>query len=125
MGVNEIQSDINNLNSQVRNLGISKTNYQNMNKKITQAINELSVSYNYIKDAKVKLVENYTSETSRKKEGELEEQANNIDNIIRKLRDEILTESNRQITTMESQMQQKQQEILRKEQELQEEKNQE
>ena len=41
MGVAEIQSSIDNLNSQVRGLGNLKTDYQNMNNQINEAIKEL------------------------------------------------------------------------------------
>ena len=102
MGVAEIQSSIDNLNSQVRGLGNLKTDYQNMNNQINEAIKELSASYNSIIEAKNKLSQNYSSETANNKLKDLEEEANKINNLIKKLRDEILAESNRKISTINS-----------------------
>lgn len=123
MSVYEIQSDINNLNSQIRGLGNSITNYQNMNNQINQAITELSTAYNYIVNARNQLSENYSSEVANKKVEELRVVADDINALISKLRDQILAESNRKITSIGNQIQGKQNEVLRKNIELQEEKN--
>lgn len=123
MGVAEIQSSINNLNSQVISLGNLRTDYQNMNNQINQAIAELSASYNAIGDAKNKLSQNYSSESAEKKIESLDLEANKINELIKKLREEILAESNRKISSINSTIQQTQQEISSKNRELQEEKN--
>ena len=123
MSVYEIKSDINNLNSQIRGLGNSITNYQNMNNQINQAITELSTAYNYIVNARNQLSENYSSEVANKKVEELRVVADDINALISKLRDQILAESNRKITSIGNQIQGKQNEVLRKNIELQEEKN--
>lgn len=123
MSVYEIQSDINNLNSQIRGLGNSRTNYQNMNNQINQAITELSTAYNYIVNARNQLSENYSSDVANKKVEELRVVADDINALISKLRDQILAESNRKITSIGNQIQGKQNEVLRKNIELQEEKN--
>lgn len=123
MSVYEIQSDINNLNSQIRGLGNSRTNYQNMNNQINQAITELSTAYNYIVNARNQLSENYSSDVANKKVEELRVVADDINALISKLRNQILAESNRKITSIGNQIQGKQNEVLRKNIELQEEKN--
>lgn len=123
MSVYEIQSDINNLNSQIRGLGNSRTNYQNMNNQINQAITELSTAYNYIVNARNQLSENYSSDVANKKVEELRVVADDINALISKLRDQILAESNRKIISIGNQIQGKQNEVLRKNIELQEEKN--
>ena len=123
MSVYEIQSDINSLNSQIRGLGNSRTNYQNMNNQINQAITELSTAYNYIVNARKRLSENYSSEAANKKVEELRGVADDINALISKLRDQILAESNRKITSIGNQIQGKQNEVLRKNIELQEERN--
>ncbi len=123
MSVYEIQSDINSLNSQIRGLGNSRTNYQNMNNQINQAITELSTAYNYIVNARNQLSQNYSSEAANKKVEELRVAADDINALISKLRDQILAESNRRITSIGNQIQGKQDEVLRKNRELQEEKN--
>lgn len=123
MSVYEIQSDINNLNSQIRGLGNSRTNYQNMNNQINQAITELSTAYNYIVNARNQLSENYSSDVANKKVEELRVVADDINALISKLRDQILAESNRKIKSIGNQIQGKQNEVLRKNIELQEEKN--
>lgn len=123
MSVYEIQSDINSLNSQIRGLGNSRTNYQNMNNQINQAITELSTAYNYIVNARNQLPQNYSSEAANKKVEELRVAADDINALISKLRDQILAESNRRITSIGNQIQGKQDEVLRKNRELQEEKN--
>ena len=123
MSVYEIQSDINSLNSQIRGLGNSRTNYQNMNNQINQAITELSTAYNYIVNARNQLSQNYSSEEANKKVEELRVAADDINALISKLRDQILAESNRRITSIGNQIQGKQDEVLRKNRELQEEKN--
>lgn len=123
MSVYEIQSDINNLNSQIRGLGNSRTNYQNMNNQINQAITELSTAYSYIVNARNQLSENYSSDVANKKVEELRVVADDINALISKLRDQILAESNRKITSIGNQIQGKQNEVLRKNIELQEEKN--
>lgn len=123
MSVYEIQSDINSLNSQIRGLGNSRTNYQNMNNQINQAITELSTSYNYIVNAKNQLSQNYSSEAANKKVEELRVAADDINSLISKLRDQILAESNRRISAIGNQIQGKQNEVLRKNRELQEERN--
>ena len=123
MSVYEIQSDINSLNSQIRGLGNSRTNYQNMNNQINQAITELSTAYNYIVNARNQLSQNYSSEAANKKVEELRVVADDINALISKLRDQILAESNRRITSIGNQIQGKQDEVLRKNRELQEEKN--
>ena len=123
MSVYEIQSDINNLNSQIRGLGNSITNYQNMNNQINQAITELSTAYNYIVNARNQLSENYSSDVANKKVEELRVVADDINALISKLRNQILAESNRKITSIGNQIQGKQNEVLRKNIELQEEKN--
>ena len=71
MGVAEIQSSIDNLNSQVRGLGNLKTDYQNMNNQINQAITELSTAYNHIVNARNQLSEKYSSDVANKKVEEL------------------------------------------------------
>ena len=123
MGVSEIQSNINNLNSQIRSLGNLKTDYQNMNNQINRVITELSTSYNHIEDAQTQLAQNYSSKIADQKLEELREDADSINNLIRKLRDEILAESNRRISSINSQIQGKQQEVSQQNQKLQEEKN--
>jgi len=123
LSVYEIQSDINNLNSQIRGLGNSRTNYQNMNNQINQAITELSTAYNYIVNARNQLSENYSSDVANKKVEELRVVADDINALISKLRDQILAESNRKIISIGNQIQGKQNEVLRKNIELQEEKN--
>ena len=123
MSVYEIQSDINSLNSQIRGLGNSRTKYQNMNNQINQAITELSTAYNYIVNARNQLPQNYSSEAANKKVEELRVAADDINALISKLRDQILAESNRRITSIGNQIQGKQDEVLRKNRELQEEKN--
>ena len=123
MSVTEIQNNINGLNNQIRSLGNSRTNYQNMNNQINQAITELSTAYNYIVNARNQLSENYSSEVANKKVEELRVVADDINALISKLRDQILAESNRKITSIGNQIQGKQNEVLRKNIELQEEKN--
>lgn len=125
MGVSEIQSNINNLNSEIRSLGNSKTEYQNMNNQINKAITELSTSYNHIETAQTQLAQNYSSKMADKKLEELGEIADSINELIRILRDEILAESNRKISSINSQIQGKQQEVTQQNQKLQEEKNKE
>ena len=125
LGVAEIQNSINTLNSQVRNLGIQRTQYQNMNNQINQTISELSAAYNAIVDAKNRLIENYSSQSADKKVDALEEDANKINALIKKLRDEILVASNNKINSVNSSIEQAQRDIAKKNMELKEEKNKE
>lgn len=125
MGVAEIQNSINTLNSQVRNLGNQRTQYQNMNNQINQTISELSAAYNAIVDAKNGLAENYSSQSADKKVDVLEEDANKINALIKKLRDEILVASNNKINSVNSSIEQAQRDIAKKNMELKEEKNKE
>ena len=94
-----------------------------MNNQINQAITELSTAYNYIVNARNQLSQNYSSEAANKKVEELRVAADDINALISKLRDQILAESNRRITSIGNQIQGKQDEVLRKNRELQEEKN--
>ncbi len=125
MSIEEIRKDINSLNNQIMSLGNERASYQNMNNQINQIIVELSTSYNYIEDAQEQLLENYDSETSKEKLGELREQAKEINELIRILRDEILVESNRRINSINAQIQERQNTLSRKNRELQEERNKE
>lgn len=125
LGVAEIQNSINTLNSQVRNLGNQRTQYQNMNNQINQTISELSAAYNAIVDAKNRLIENYSSQSADKKVDALEEDANKINALIKKLRDEILVASNNKINSVNSSIEQAQRDIAKKNMELKEEKNKE
>ena len=125
MSIEEIRKDINSLNNQIMSLGNERASYQNMNNQINQIIVELSTSYNYIEDAQEQLLENYDSETSKEKLGELREQAKEINELIRILRDEILVESNRRINSINAQIQERQNTLTRKNRELQEERNKE
>lgn len=123
MGVSEIQSSINNLNNKVKSLGNLKIDYQNMNNQINKVITELSAAYISMDIAKIKFSESYQSETANKKVKDFEEQETKINELIEKLRNEILVESNRRITSINSDIQQTQQSISTKNRELQAELN--
>ena len=121
--INEIQNSIDVLENEIRNLGSLRIDYQNMNNQINKAISELSAAYNSMENAKNQLMKSYQSKTGSKKALEFKEQATKINELISKLRDNILATSNVEIKSIDSKVEDRQSELSRKRVQLQEELN--
>lgn len=113
MGKAEIQEKINRLNREIRNLETSRKSYQNMNTKINDAITKLTSAKDYAKKSYTSLEKYYQSNTSSKKVTELESEYTNINNIIKDLNSEILVASTNKISSINSSINSKQNQIRR------------
>ena len=78
----------------------SKKEYQIMNKKIEESIDNLSKANDELKKAIEQLGINYQSKTADQKVGILEEEYTKISDIINILESEILVESNNEIDSI-------------------------
>lgn len=123
MDIDGIRNNINVLENEIRYLGTLRIDYQNMNNQINRAISELSAAYNSMENAKNQLMQSYQSKTGSKKAIEFEQQATKINELISKLRDNILATSNIDIKSIDSKMEDRQGELSRKRVQLQEELN--
>lgn len=112
MGRAEIQERINRLNREIRNLETSKKAYQNMNTKIKDAISKLTTAKGYANKSYTSLEKYYQSNTSSEKVSEIENEYKNINNIIKELESVILVASNNKINTINSNIANKQKQIM-------------
>ena len=123
MDIYGIRNYINVLENEIRYLENLRIDYQNMNNQINRAVSELSAAYNSMENAKNQLMKSYQSETGNKKALEFEQQATKIDELISKLRDNILATSNIEIKSIDLKVEDRQSELSRKRVQLQEELN--
>lgn len=102
MGKEQIQNEIYKANREVNNLKNSKIKYQNMNSKINEALKQLNNAKTYMSQAKADFDKNYYSDTAKKQSEKFQEVVDSINEIYNELNNNILPASKRKITSIDS-----------------------
>ena len=114
----EIKNKINKLKREIRELEQIKEKYKKMNNKIEYALQKLKSAETYKNDSFNSFKRNYSSDESNKILSEFKETMNNIDIIEKQLKNNILTESTDQISSINNKIQSKKNEIQQLERKL-------
>ena len=96
----DIINSINWLNSDICNLTNERIMYENMNRKINQAISNLELGKSSVVNSFTELGRSYSSEVANKKVAEIRGESDKISAIISELRGSILPASNSQINSL-------------------------
>lgn len=114
----EIKNKINKLKREIQKLEQIKEKYKKMNNKIEYALQKLKSAETYKNDSFNSFKRNYSSDESNKILSEFKETMNNIDIIEKQLKNNILTESTDQISSINNKIQSKKNEIQQLERKL-------
>ena len=114
----EIKNKINKLKRKIQELEQIKEKYKKMNNKIEYALQKLKSAETYKNDSFNSFKRNYSSDESNKILSEFKETMNNIDIIEKQLKNNILTESTDQISSINNKIQSKKNEIQQLERKL-------
>lgn len=114
----EIKNKINKLKREIQELEQIKEKYKKMNNKIEYALQKLKSAETYKNDSFNSFKRNYSSDESNKILSEFKETMNNIDIIEKQLKNNILTESTDQISSINNKIQSKKNEIQQLERKL-------
>lgn len=114
----EIKNKINKLKREIQELEQIKEKYKKMNNKIEYALQKLKSAETYRNDSFNSFKRNYSSDESNKILSEFKETMNNIDIIEKQLKNNILTESTDQISSINNKIQSKKNEIQQLERKL-------
>ena len=114
----EIKNKINKLKREIQELEQIKEKYKKMNNKIEYALQKLKSAETYKNDSFNSFKRNYSSDESNKILSEFKETMNNIDIIEKQLKNNILTESTDQISSINNKIQSKKNEIQQLERNL-------
>ena len=114
----EIKNKINKLKREIQELEQIKEKYKKMNNKIEYALQKLKSAETYKNDSFNSFKRNYSSDESNKILSEFKETMNNIDIIEKQLKNNILTVSTDQISSINNKIQSKKNEIQQLERKL-------
>lgn len=114
----EIQEKIDKLNKEIGDLELRKQLYENMNEIINQAISKLTKAKEYISSAGQEFKKNYRSQTASEKIKEIDNEGANISKIIKELKLDILATSNNDINSINTNINNKKNQITMLKQEL-------
>ena len=114
----EIKNKINKLKREIQELEQIKEKYKKMNNKIEYALQKLKSAETDKNDSFNSFKRNYSSDESNKILSEFKETMNNIDIIEKQLKNNILTESTDQISSINNKIQSKKNEIQQLERKL-------
>lgn len=98
----EINNKINELNEELRTLQSDKTAYTNMINKIENLISNLSPAKDYMSAALGELKENYTGNNANAMYHDCQNVIDDIKNMIKSLKHEILPEARQHINTIDA-----------------------
>lgn len=97
-----VVEEINQINKEIDVLRQNVSEYESIIQRIEETISNLMISKDYINNTYNLARKNYSSKSANEKTAKIQEIVTEINNMIKKLRDNILPEAKRQITLINS-----------------------
>lgn len=107
----EIRNEIDEIEREVKDLENGKDVYENMRKKINEALIHLTSAEQRVHSSQTELKRAYSSQTSNEQNIKLEESMQGISDIIRRMNNPIIPEIDRKINSINQEILTKQNEI--------------